>query len=70
MAGEPKTRLMERYVEAAMATVKAWEDLCRRCDDEAQQDMEIRVVLLIGGKPVGVVEFRWHPGWQRAVPKR
>lgn len=65
---EPKAMLMERYVEAAMRTVRAWEELCARCDDEAQQDLELVIDLKVGGKVMGRIRWRWNPGLQKAVP--
>ena len=63
-----KIDLMTNYVARAQETVRAWEELCKRCDDEMQQDLELRIELKSGGKLMGLVGWRWHPGLQRGVP--
>lgn len=65
---EPKVLLMERYIEAAMRTVRAWEGLCARCDDEVQQDLELQIDLKCGGEVLGRIRWRWNPGLQKATP--
>lgn len=61
-----------RTTEALQHRVRCWEFWCARQPDEDQQDLELRLLLVLrpGGKDMGAVSFRWHPGRQRAVPIR
>jgi hypothetical protein len=60
--------IYKRHRDAIFRYVETWEDLCRICTDELQQDMQLEIKTTCEGTPLdgSPFVFRWHPGRQQA----